>query len=108
VIEGEKAIWLKYYNVKLKFEGELRWWRQRIQQGRLIIAYDDVKGAWYAHIASEVKLKRDTRAPLKCGIDLGQERLVAAVAENGIALLYRGTVLKSDYHFLKMEVSELR
>jgi len=93
--------------VKLKFEGDLRWWRQRIQQGRLIIAYDDVKGAWYAHIASEVKLKRDTRAPLKCGIDLGQERLVAAVAENGIALLYRGTVLKSDYHFLKMEVSEL-
>ena len=94
--------------MKLKFEGELRWWRQRIQQGRLIIAYDEVKGAWYAHIASEVKLKRDTRAPLKCGIDLGRERLVAAVAENGIALLYRGTVLKSDYHFLKMEVSELR
>jgi putative transposase len=107
VIEGEKAIWLRYYNVKLKFEGELRWWRERLQQGCLIIAYDDVKGAWYAHIASEVKLKRDTRAPLKCGIDLGQERLVAAVAENGIALLYRGTVLKSDYHFLKMEVSEL-
>jgi putative transposase len=107
LLEGEKAIWLRYYNVKLKFEGELRWWRERLQQGRLIIAYDDVKGAWYAHIASEVKLKRDTRAPLKCGIDLGQEQLVAAVAENGIALLYRGTVLKSDYHFLKMEVSEL-
>jgi putative transposase len=107
LLEDEKAIWLKYYNVKLKFKGELRWWRQRLQQGRLIIAYDDVKGAWYAHIASEVKLKRDTRAPLKCGIDLGQERLVAAVAENGVALLYRGTVLKSEYHFLKMEVSEL-
>jgi len=107
VIEGEKAIWLRYYNVKLKFEGELRWWRERLQRGRLIIAYDDVKGAWYAHIASEVKLKRDTRAPLKCGIDLGQEQLAAVVTENGIALLYRGTVLKSEYHFLKMEVSEL-
>jgi putative transposase len=108
LLEDEKAIWLKYYNIKLKFEGELRWWRQRIQQGRLIVAYDEVKGAWYAHVTSEVRLKRDTHAPLKCGIDLGQERLVAAVAENGIALLYRGTVLKSDYHFLKMEVSELR
>jgi len=107
VLEGEKAIWLKYYNVKLKFEGELRWWRQRIQQGRLIIAYDEVKGAWYAHIASEVKLKRDTRAPLKCGIDLGRERLVAAVAENGVGLLYRGTVLKSEYYYLKTRVSEL-
>ena len=107
LLEEEKAIWLRYYNVKIPFQGELRWWRQRIQQGRLIIAYDDVKGAWYAHIASEVKLRRDKREPLKCGIDLGQERLVAAVAENGVALLYRGTVLKSEYHFLKMEVSEL-
>ncbi|MCC6066005.1 MAG: transposase [Thermofilum sp.] len=107
VLESEGAIWLKYYNVKLKFKGDLRWWRQRIQQGRLIIVYDDVKGAWYAHIASEVKLKRGARAPLKCGIDLGQERLAAAVTESGVALLYRGTVLKSEYHFLKMEVSEL-
>ena len=107
VIEGEKAIWLKYYNVKLKFEGELRWWRERLQRGRLIIAYDDVKGAWYAHIASEVKLKRDTRAPLKCGIDLGQEQLAAVVIENGVGLLYRGSVLKSDYYFLKTRVSEL-
>jgi putative transposase len=105
--EGEKAIWLKYYNVKLRFEGELRWWRERLQQGRLIIVYDDVKGAWYAHIASEVKLKRDTRAPLKCGIDLGQEQLVAAVAENGVGLLYRGSVLKSEYYYLKVQVSEL-
>ena len=72
-----------------------------------MIVYDDVKGAWYAHIASEVKLKRDARAPLKCGIDLGQERLVAAVTESGVALLYRGTVLKSDYHFLKTRGSEL-
>jgi len=71
LLEGEKAIWLKYYNVKIPFQGELRWWRERLQQGRLIIAYDDVKGAWYAHIASEVKLKRDTRAPLKCGHRLG-------------------------------------
>jgi len=106
VLESEKAIWLKYCNVKIRFQGELRWW-QRLQQGRLIIAYDDVKCAWYAHIASEVKLKRGARAPLKCGIDLGQERLAAAVAENGVGLLYRGTVLKSEYHFLKMEVSEL-
>jgi hypothetical protein len=45
LLEDEKAIWLKYYNIKLKFEGDLRWWRQRIQQGRLIVAYDEVKGA---------------------------------------------------------------
>ena len=107
VIEGEKAIWLGYYNVKIPFQGDLRWWRERLKQGRLIITYDDVKGAWYAHIASEVKLKRDKREPVKCGIDLGQERLAAAVVENGVALLYRGTVLKSEYYYLKTRVSEL-
>ena len=107
LLEGEKAIWLKYYNVKIPFQGELRWWRERLQQGRLIIAYDDVKGAWYAHIASEVKLKREKREPVKCGIDLGQEQLVAAVAENGVGLLYRGSVLKSEYYYLKVQVSEL-
>jgi putative transposase len=107
VFEGEEAIWLGYYNVKILFQGELRWWPQRLQQGRLIIVYDEVKGAWYAHIASEMKLKRDARAPLKCGIDLGREQLAAVVTENGVALLYRGTVLKSEYHFLKIRVSEL-
>jgi putative transposase len=47
------------------------------------------------------------REPVKCGIDLGQERLAAAVVENGVALLYRGTVLKSEYYYLKTRVSEL-
>jgi len=102
-----KVIRLGYYNTEIRFQGDLRWWWQRVQQGRLVIAYDDVKGAWYAHIASEVKLRRTPRAPLKCGIDLGQEQLVAAVTESGIGLLYRGTVLKSEYHYLKMEVSKL-
>jgi putative transposase len=107
LLEDEKAIRLRYSNVKIPFQGELRWWRERMQQGRLIIAYDDVKGAWYAHIASEVKLKREKREPVKCGIDLGQEQLAAVVIENGVGLLYRGTVLKSEYYYLKLRVSEL-
>ena len=107
LLEDEKAIRLRYSNVKISFQGELRWWRERMQQGRLVITYDEVKGAWYAHIASEVKLKREKREPVKCGIDLGQEQLVAAVAENGVGLLYRGSVLKSEYYYLKVQVSEL-
>jgi putative transposase len=100
-------ILLKYHNIKLTFKGNLRWLGRALQQGRLIIAYDEAKRAWYAHITSKVKLKREKREPLKCGIDLGQERLVAAVAENGVALLYRGTVLKSEYYYLKIRVSAL-
>jgi len=107
LLEDEKAIRLRYSNVKISFQGELRWWRERMQQGRLVITYDEVKGAWYAHIASEVKLKRDARAPLKCGIDLGQEQLAAVAIENGVGLLYRGSVLKSEYYYLKLRVSEL-
>jgi putative transposase len=107
VLEREGAIWLKYYNVKLKFKGELRWWQQRIQQGRLVIVYDEVKKYWHAHVASKVKLKRVKQKPLKCGIDLGQEQLIAAVTESGVGLLYRGSVLKSEYYYLKVQVSKL-
>jgi putative transposase len=101
------VIRLRYYNIEIRFQGELRWCRQRLQQGRLTIAYDEVKKVWRAHIASEVKLKRDIRAPFKCGIDLGQEQLVAAVAEDGVGLLYRGSVLKSEYYYLKVQASKL-
>uniref|UniRef100_A0A7C3WWA4 Transposase n=1 Tax=Thermofilum pendens TaxID=2269 RepID=A0A7C3WWA4_THEPE len=101
------TIELGYYNLRLKFRGGLRWWRQRVQQGRLVMAFDDVKRAWYGHIASRVVLKRSTASGLKCGIDMGQIHLVAAVLESGAALLYRGSVLKSDYHYLRKRVSEL-
>jgi hypothetical protein len=66
-----------------------------------------VKKVWRAHIASEVKLKRVKREPIKCGIDLGQEQPVAAATESGVGLLHRGSVLKSEYYYLKVQASKL-
>jgi len=103
-----KTIKLGYYNIALKFKGELRWWPRRIQQGRLVIVYDEIEETWYAHIASEVRIKREVpRARAKCGIDLGQVHLIAAATEGGVALLYRGSVLKSEYHYHKRLMAQI-
>jgi putative transposase len=50
---------------------------------------------------------------LKAGIDLGRERLIAFVTEpvngssEGVALLYRGGSLKSDYFYFERRIAEI-
>ena len=50
---------------------------------------------------------------LKAGIDLGRERLIAFVTEpvdssgEGIALLYRGGPLKSDYFYFERKIAKI-
>ena len=69
----------------------------------MIIVYDPVKKRWYARVSVEVVLESKLNVGLKAGIDLGRERLIAFVTEplsesgEGVALLYRGGPLKSDY-----------
>jgi putative transposase len=41
------------------------------------------------------------------GIDLGREVLVAAVASDGTALLYKGKALKSDYHYFERRIARI-
>jgi len=50
---------------------------------------------------------------LKAGIDLGRERLIALVTEplsesgEGVALLYRGGPLKSDYFYFEKKIAKI-
>jgi putative transposase len=49
---------------------------------------------------------------LRAGIDLGRERLIAFVTEplngnEGVALLYRGGPLKSDYFYFEKKIAEI-
>ena len=61
----------------------------------------------------EVALERRLNGGLKSGIDLGRERLIALVTEplnekgEGIALLYRGGPLKSDYFYFEKKIAEI-
>jgi putative transposase len=72
-----------------------------------------VKKRWYARVSVEVVLESKLNGRLKAGIDLGRERLIALVTEplsekgEGIALLYRGGPLKSDYFYFERRIAEI-
>ena len=59
----------------------------------------------------EVVLEGRLGGGLKAGIDLGRERLIALVTEplnekgEGVALLYRGGPLKSDYFYFEKKIA---
>ena len=78
----------------------------------MVIVYDPVKKRWYARVSVEVVLERRLGGGLKAGIDLGRERLIAFVTEpnengEGVALLYRGGPLKSDYFYFERRIAEI-
>jgi len=109
-----KMLRLRYWNIDIPFKGKPRWLtRPGAKQGRLIIIYDPVKKRWYARVSVEVVLESKLGGGLKAGIDLGRERLVALVTEpinesgEGVALLYRGGPLKSDYFYFERKIAEV-
>jgi putative transposase len=111
----KKALHLGYWNVDIPFKGKPRWLtKQGAKRGRLIITYDPVKKRWHARDGVEVRLERKLdNSGLKAGIDLGRERLIAFVTEplnesgEGVALLYRGGPLKSDYFYFEKRIAEI-
>jgi putative transposase len=105
---------LGYWNVSIPFTGKPRWLtKPGAKLERLIITYDPVKKRWYARVSVEVTLERKCNGGLKAGIDLGRERLIAFVTEpvngggEGVALLYRGGPLKSDYFYFEKKIAEI-
>jgi putative transposase len=110
-----RVLRLGYWNVSMPFKGKPRWLtKPGAKQGRLIIVYDPVKKRWYARVSVEVRLERKLdNSGLKAGIDLGRERLIAFVTEplngsgEGVALLYRGGPLKSDYFYFEKKIAEI-
>jgi len=109
-----RVLHLRYWNIEVPFTGKPRWLtKPGAKQGRLIIIYDPVKKRWYAKIAVEVVLEGRLGGGLKAGIDLGRERLIALVTEpvnesgEGVALLYRGGPLKSDYFYFERKIAEI-
>ena len=79
----------------------------------MIIVHDPVRKRWYARVSVEVTLESRLGGGLKAGIDLGRERLIALVTEpvngsgEGVALLYRGGPLKSDYFYFERKIAKI-
>jgi putative transposase len=109
----KRVIHFGYWNISIPFKGKPRWLiKQGAKQGRLIIVYDPTKKRWYARVSVEVTLERKYTGNLKAGIDLGRERLIAFVTEpnengEGVALLYRGGPLKSDYFYFERRIADI-
>jgi putative transposase len=108
-----KVIRLGYWNVSIPFKGKPRWLtKPGATQGRLVITYDPVKKRWYARVSVEVVLESKLNGGLKAGVDLGRERLIALVTEpingdEGVALLYKGGPLKSDYFYFEKKIAKI-
>jgi putative transposase len=109
-----RVLRLGYWNIEVPFKGKLRWLtRPGAKQGRLIITYDPAKKRWYARVSVEVVLEGRLGGGLKAGVDLGRERLIALVTEpvnssgEGVALLYRGGPLKSDYFYFEKKIAKI-
>ena len=108
-----RVLRLGYWNLSIPFKGKPRWLtKPGAKRGRLIITYDPVKKRWYARVSVEVTLEGKLDNGLKTGIDLGRERLIALVTEpsengEGVALLYRGGPLKSDYFYFERKIAEI-
>jgi putative transposase len=110
----KRVIRFGYWNIEVPFKGKPRWLtRPGAKRGRLIITYDPVKKCWYARVSVEVVLEGRLGGGLKAGIDLGRERLIAFVTEpingsgEGVALLYRGGPLKSDYFYFEKKIANV-
>jgi putative transposase len=104
----KRVIHLRYWGIEVPFKGEPRWLaKPGAKQGRLIITHDPVKKRWYARVSVEVTLERESGGSGFMGIDLGREVLVAAVASDGTALLYKGSALKSDYYYFEKKISAI-
>jgi putative transposase len=103
-----RVLLLKYWKLEVPFKGKPRWLtRPDAKRGRLIIFYNEAKKRWYARVSAEVLLKRESSGKGFIGIDLGREVIVTAVASDGMALLYKGKVLKSDYYYFEKKIAAI-
>ncbi len=126
VDEERCKIILKDFNMKVEFEGKLRWYGK---QGRLEMVYDETTNKWYAHIPVEVgvettkkgnKSKHIVHGDRKsvqvyspkgnkvASIDLGINILASVVVDDGTWLLYKGVRAKEDYFYFEKKIAEVQ
>lgn len=93
VDERNRVVYLKDFNLSLKFKGRLKW---HGKQGRLEIIYDEARKIWYAHIPVEVETEK-VKEGIKASIDLGIVNLATVYVEDGSWYLFKGGSALSHY-----------
>jgi putative transposase len=105
VNESERTIYLKDFNLTLRFKGKLKWHGKR---GRLEVIYNDAKRSWYAHITVKVENVAEAKGSLRAGVDLGIVNLATVYAEDGTWYIFKGGSVLSQYECYSKKISRVQ
>ena len=94
VDEDKRIIYLKDFNLTLRFKGRLKW---HGRQGRLELIYNEARRSWYAHIPVEVEIVAEVKGNLRAGVDLGIVNLATVYVEDGTWYIFKGGGVLSQY-----------
>jgi len=109
VINEEKSeIFLKDFNLTLKYKGELKW---KGKQGRLEIEYDPARRKWYAHVPVEVEDRQDVPVldqGMKASVDLGIKNLAVLYIQDGTWYIFKGGSVFSQFEYYTRKIALLQ
>jgi putative transposase len=105
VNESERTIYLKDFNLTLRFKGKLKW---RGKKGRLEIIYNEARRSWYAHIRVEVDNIPETKGDLRASVDLGIVNLATVYVEDGTWYIFKGGSVLSQYECYSKKISRVQ
>jgi putative transposase len=97
VDEDKRIIYLKDFDLTLRFKGKLKW---HGKQGRLEVIYNEARRSWYAHIPVEVEIVAEAKGNLRAGVDLGIVNLATVYVEDGTWYIFKGGSVLSQYRMI--------
>ncbi|ADV64978.1 RNA-guided endonuclease InsQ/TnpB family protein [Desulfurococcus mucosus] len=105
VDEEKRTIYLKDFNLSLRFKGKLKW---HGKQGRLEIIYNEARKSWYAHIPVEVEGTTEAGGDLRASVDLGIVNLATVYVEDGDWYIFKGGSVLSQYEYYGKRISRVQ
>ena len=105
VDEDKRIIYLKDFNLTLRFKGRLKW---HGKQGRLEVIYNEARRSWYAHIPVVVETVAETKGDLRAGVDLGIVNLSTVYVEDGTWYIFKGGGVLSQYEYYSKKISRVQ
>jgi len=103
VDEDKRIIYLKDFNLTLRFKGKLKW---RGKRGRLEVIYNEARRSWYAHITVKVENVAGAKGSLRAGVDLGIVNLTTVYAE-GPWYIFKGGSVLSQYECYSEKIGKV-
>ena len=105
VDEDKRIIYLKDFNLTLRFKGRLKW---HGKQGRLEVIYNEARRSWYAHIPVVVENVAEAKGNLRAGVDLGIVNLATIYVEDGTWYIFKGGGVLSQYEYYSKKIRSVQ